>query len=740
MPCMKPVLTFLLLGITAFAAPVKIPGLKANVEILRDRWGVPHIYAENTHDLFFAQGWITAKDRLFQIDLWRRIGTGKLAEALGPAYVKRDRMARLVRYRGNWDEEWSAYSPDAKEIAIAFTSGINAYIRSLDGYLPDEFAAARYKPDFWQPEDITARIAGLQMLRNARTEITRALEIKKFGIDAVQKYRDLDPPVKLVIPTGLDLSLLSEDMLADYEAAVGPVNINDGSNNWAVDGSRSVTGKPLLASDPHRALTVPSLRKTVHLVAPGWNIIGAGEPALPGIALGHNEEMAFGFTIVGIDQQDLYIEKLNPENPNQYRFKDQWLDMEVEKTEIAVKGSEPQILDLKYTRHGPVIYENARRGVAVSLRWVGAEPGGAGYLSALSLSRTKTWEEFKKAAASYKTPSENLVYADRAGNIGWIASGKSPLRKNWTGLLPVPGHTGEYEWEGYLNIDQHPQKYNPPEHWVGTANTNHLPAGYPHQLGYEFSPPFRFERIKQLFASKEKFSIEDFVRMQYDVTSVPAQQFQEVLKKWTPTGERNTRIKDRFLKWDRKISADSYEALVFELWMHYLPGRIFGDTYAPMTGWQLLLKTLEATPNHPALSPSLEMALLSIEKNLGPESEKWTWGQFHHILLQHPVNRSSFHIPSKPMPGDTHTVNAAGWSPSQLFRMSHGASYRQVMDTSDWDQSVITNSPGESGDPNSRNYKDLFEDWSSGKAHPLPYTRPAVEKALREKIELIPAN
>lgn len=738
MPPMRLVFTILCMTLGLYAAPAKIPGLHSKVEIIRDKWGVPHIYAENTHDLFMAQGWIAAKDRLFQIDLWRRIGTGKLAEVLGPAYVKRDRIARLVRFRGNWDEEWRSYSPDAKEIATAFTDGINAYINSLDGYLPDEFAAARYKPDLWKPEDITARIAGLQMLRNARTEITRAIEVRTYGVDLVQKYRNFDPPVKLEIPKDLDLSVFQPQMLADYEAAIGAVNINDGSNNWVVNGARSVTGKPLLASDPHRALTTPSLRKTVHLVAPGWNVIGAGEPALPGIALGHNEEVAFGFTIVGIDQQDFYLEKLNPENPGQYRYKDKWLDMEVEKTEIPVRGANPQVVELKYTIHGPVIYEDAARGIALSLKWVGAEPGGAGYLSALTLARAKNWEEFKKAAANYKTPSENLVYADRAGNIGWIASGKSPIRKNWSGLLPVPGHTDEYEWDGYLTIDQHPQKYNPPENWIGTANTNHLPQGYPHQIGYEFSPPFRYERIQQMMSEKEKYSIEDFIRMQYDVTSIPAKRFQEILKQWNPVSEDHIAIREKLLKWDGKILSDSHEALIFEIWMNYLPDRTFGEAYGAMTSWPLLLKTLETIPNHSALSPSLDNALAALLKNAGPDREKWTWGRFHHMTFRHPVNRAPFQIQLGPMPGDTHTVNAAGWTDAQVFQMNHGASYRQIMDTSDWDRSVVTNTPGESGDPSSKHYQDLVEGWKSGKPHPLPYTRPAVEAARGEKIELIP--
>lgn len=729
----------LLCAATLGATPIRVPGLKAKVEILRDKWGVPHIYAENPDDLFLAQGWIAAKDRLFQIDLWRRIGTGKLAEVLGPAYVPRDRIARLVRFRGSWNDEWSSYSPDAQAIATSFTRGINEYVKSLKGWRPDEFAAARYDPGLWEPQDVTARIAGLQMLRNATVEITHALEVQQFGIENVQKYLDLNPPVKLEIPKGLDLSLIRTEMIRDYQAAIGPVRFDDGSNNWVVDGSMSATGKPLLANDPHRTISIPSLRKTVHLVAPGWNVIGAGEPALPGIALGHNEEIAFGFTIVGIDQQDLYIEKLNPENPNQYRHQGSWREMDIEKTQIAVKGRAPATVMLKYTMHGPVIYEDPDRHAAVALRWVGADPGGAGYLSALRISRTKNWAEFKDAAGKYKTPSENLIYADRTGNIGWIASGQTPIRKNWTGLLPVPGDTGEYEWSGYLSVDQLPQRYNPTEHWIATANANHLPPGYPYQLGYEFAAPFRFERLKQIFTGQQKFSLDDFAKMQYDITSVPAQRFQSILKKWTPSTPRTKAIRERMLKWDCRIDANSFEALIFEVWMLNLPKRVFGN-YASMTAWPQLLKTLEVTPNHSGLSSALDDALSVLENGLGPEGSKWTWGEAHRLSLRHALNRQTFHVAPIPRSGDANTVMAAGWPTTQPFQMNHGASYRQIMDTADWDRSVVTNVPGESGDPTSKHYKDLLPDWLAGKPHPLPYSRKAVEAATEEKIELLPAN
>src|SRR3954447_4622856 len=537
-----------------------VSGLRHPVEILRDRWGVPHIYAQNSDDLFFAQGYITANDRLFQLDIWRRIGTGKLSEVLGPNFIARDRIARLVRYRGNWDDEWSSYSPDAKQIAVAFTNGINAYIRSLNGERTEEFRLAGFDPGLWTPEDVASRIAGLQMTGNMLQEVNRAQQVARLGLSTVEMLSPPDPPTPFVIPHGLDLADITNAVLRDYSAAVSPIRFpgQQGSNNWVVDGTLSRTGKPILANDPHRAIQLPSLRKTVHLVAPGWNVIGAGEPALPGIALGHNEDVAFGFTIVGIDQQDLYVEKLNPDNPTEYLWKGIWKKFKIEHEIIAVGGAGEEgmgaqhpvaeYFDFKYTDHGPVIHEDAARHRAYALKWVGDLPGTAGYLPALALARAKNWQQFQAAASTYKVPSENLIYADRRGNIGWIAAGLAPIRNGWQGLFPVPGDAGEYEWTGYLNSGDHPMQFNPPGHVIVTANNNILPQGYSHQLAYYWASPERYERISQLLSEKPKFDVSDFEKFQNDTVSLIAQDFVKLLETWIPDeGTEAAAIKDEFL-------------------------------------------------------------------------------------------------------------------------------------------------------------------------------------------------
>lgn len=735
-----------------------VTGLEKPVEILRDKWGVPHIYAQSSRDLFFAQGFITARDRLFQLDIWRRQNSGHLAEVLGPEALGRDRIARLVRFRGDWNEEWNAYSPDTREIATSFTAGINAYIESLGGRWPAEFKMAGFGPGRWVPEDTAARIAGLLMTRNLTREVQRAMDVTRFGLETVQKYLPPDPPVKLEIPAGLDLTGITTDLLRDYNLAIGSVRFPapkrfqlvaadferpdnmQGSNNWVVSGARSETGKPLLANDPHRPINMPSLRKTVHLVGPGWNVIGAGEPALPGIALGHNEEVGFGFTIVGIDQGDLYVERTNPVNPDEYLFKGQWRKMEVVQEEIAVKNEpKPRRIALRYTMHGPVIAEDLGRHRVFALKWTGAEPGGAGYLGALRLSRSRNWDEFQKAAALYKVPSENLVYADRAGNIGWIASGLAPIRKGWTGLLPVPGHTGEYEWSGYLPGDQNPRAFNPESGIIATANHKILPKDYPHTLGFEWAPIFRFNRVTEMALEQAKFSIASFGQMQHDILGHPARVFQGIVRGWAPKpGEltaREAAVLEHFKDWDARLDANSADAVVFEIWSGKMHHQLFGPRLGTRVDLTMVLDTLRAKPDPKALKAGFHLTIAELDHRFGPDPAAWKWGRLHTVEFTHPLNSPELNRGPFPRSGDGNTVMAAGGT---NYRQATGASYRQLLDVSNWDNSVITNVPGESGDPASPHYADLIPDWLAGRYHPLPYSRPAVEAATVERIRLNP--
>ena len=482
---------------------LKVAGLEQPVNVLRDRWGVAHIYAQNQHDLFFAQGFVAAQDRLFQMELWKRSGQGRLAEVLGPSALQRDINARLLSYHGDMKAEYESYSPDTQQILEAFTAGINAYIESRlapgGPGLPLEFQLAGFNPEPWKPADCLNRMAAFSMTGNAFDELEHAQVVSAVGADAASLLFDFDPPVKLDPAPDTNLAGLSPALLHNLVGSDTriefPRHPAEGSNNWTVSGKLTRSGKPLLANDPHRVTAEPSLRYMVHLVAPGWDVIGAGEPGLPGVALGHNQNIAWGFTIFGLDQQDLYLEELNPANPSQYKTARGWEAMQVRKETFGIRGGKSVEVDLKFTAHGPVLWEDGKR--ALALRWVGAEPGTAGYLGSLAVDRAQNWQEFEAAMPRWKVPSENIVYADRAGNIGEHSTGLAPLRKTWTGLLPVPGRGG-YEWSGFVPNAELPHEYNPRQGFIATANHKMIPEGYPYKVGYSWAPPYRFQRITQV--------------------------------------------------------------------------------------------------------------------------------------------------------------------------------------------------------------------------------------------------
>ena len=743
---------------------INVRGLQKPVNVLRDEWGIAHIYADTQDDLFFAQGFVAAQDRLWQLDLWRRTGEGKLAEVLGPTYIERDKFARLLRYRGDMKAEYESYAPDAKQIITAFVRGVNAYIELNRDRLPIEFQLTGIKPELWTPEVCQTRMAGYVMMRNIATEVLRAQLIKEVGQALVEELIETDPPVKSTIPVGLNLDDISEKILAAATQARNNISFkpNEGSNNWVVDGTMTTTGKPLLANDPHRPIMLPSLRYLVHLNAPGWNVMGAGEPALPGIAAGHNERVGFGFTIVGIDQQDLYVEETNPANPNEYRFKGKWLKMRVERETINVKGQAPVAVELKFTRHGPVIYEDQARQRAYSLRWIGQEPGSAGYLASLAMNRVQNWQQFYAALKRWKVPSLNFVYADVEGNIGWLAAGQTPIRKGWNGLLPVPGASGKYEWQGFLPITKLPQAYNPAKHYVATANHNIMLPGYKHELGYEWAAPFRFERIDEVIANfKGKFTIGDFQKLQHDETSLPARELTKILAEAQAIPSDLQPFVSLLTNWDGVLSKDSAAAALYEIWAPKLTAAVF-KSHVPEKYWASfatrisLGKTIDAlkysaprwfgdssrTVRDRALLTTLEQAVTEAKQKLGNDPTQWRWGQLHRTPFTHALSSNDelhalFDLPAPERGGDGNTPNATGGA---NYKQTAGASFREILDLSNWDNSVGTNVPGQSGQVGSPHYNDLLPLWAEGKYFPLLYSRAKIEAKAKNKLVLEPVK
>jgi penicillin G amidase len=791
---------------------LKLTGLRARVEVLRDKWGVAHIFAKNQHDLFFAQGFVAAQDRLFQMELWKRVGQGRLAEVIGPAFLERDVSARLLQYRGDMQAEYASYAPDTREILSAFTEGINAFIASAKsaGKLPVEFKYAGFEPEPWKPEDCLTRMAGFPMTGNARAELYHSELISTIGPQIAGQLLDLSPKIPLDPAPGVDYTGLKESFLRNLVGSDTRIDLGAGnrpqtessqlgdspspfvipseprdllfsgnsqpttdnwpleeSNDWTISGRLTATGKPILANDPHRAITVPSLRYIVHLVAPAadgkpaWDVIGAGEPGLPGVAIGHNQRIAWGLTIFPIDQQDLYIEELNPANPLEYKTERGWEKMRVEQQEFRVKGAANVTRELHFTRHGPVLWSDGKR--ALALRWVGAEPGTAGYLASLSVDQAQNWKQYLAAMQRWKVPPENLVYADVDGNIGEQSAGLAPIR-NWSGLLPVPGATGKYEWIGFVPLDQLPRQFNPSAGFYATANNKVINDDYKFRIGYQWSAPYRVDRINQVLgetSKQRKLTLQDSAALQSDVTSLAAKQFIEVFHSaaLAERAELNPPV-EILWNWNGTLSRDTaagaiYEALqrklrpaVAQLLVRIPDNLALQSRVAAQFPFPRMLDML----SHPAESifgstpvekrnqlirDSLYDALVNTGIKDPAEEQNWRWGKLHTIAFRHSLATQLPFANLGPIsrPGDGTTVNATSGAG---FTQTSGASYREIFDLSNWDASLAVNTPGQSGQPLSPHYSDLLPLWDAGQYFPLAYSREAVEKVTTEKLVLQP--
>lgn len=764
--------------------------LSAPVEILVDCWGVPHIYAENIYDAFHAQGFNAARDRLWQIDFWRRRGLGRLAEVFGEEYVEADRAARLFLYRGDMHVEWLAYGSDTKRIVTAFVDGINAYVRLArqdPDMLPVEFCELGYLPALWDPSDVP-RIRSHGLFYNLREEVARALTLRDYGAEVENLRARREPLTGLEVPGRLDLDLIPNDVLSVYDLATLPPvfgtlpgekahgRLPEGSNNWVVSGRRTATGRPILANDPHRALgTLPGLRYLVHLSAPGLDVIGGGEPSLPGISIGHNDRIAFGLTIFAIDQEDLYVYETNPDNPLEYLYQGRWESMEVERTQIQVQDGSPIEVEMAFTRHGPVIYVDEARDCAFAVRAAWLEPGMAPYLGSIEYMRAANWDEFVVAMNRWGAPPENQVFADTSGNIGWKAGGLTPIRPNWNGTLPVPGD-GRYEWEGFYDMDDLPGDSNPQCGWLATANEMNLPDDFPQDrtITHDWSPPYRRERIGEVLEASAGVTPQDMALLQSDFVSIPAQRILVLLRELgafdVPTKEELNGL----LGWDGDLRSDSREALIFEVWYrrHLRPailtraleqlvdaGKVAAafERVAPKdetsVDSRIILDILENPKERLGSNPkrflketvasTLGAAFAEITELLGEDATKWTWGSVHVVCPEHPLRTRLSGLPEsrvaldpRPRGGNGDCVGNTAYGADFIQRV--GSSLRVVVDVGDWDRSLAMNSPGQSGRLGERHFDDLYQPWSSGESFPLLYSREKIESVTEHRIVLSP--
>ncbi len=715
-------------------------GVKAPVRVVRDSWGVPHIYAQSTEDLFFAQGYVMAQDRLWQMEMWRRAGEGRLAEVLGPGALARDKQARLLKYRGGvTDAELTSYHPEARRIMTAYVAGVNASIAQAtrSGKLPVEFVVTGIRPQPWTIETLLLRQTSLT---EGAAELQLARSVAQLGAAEANRRRNPDPFDDLRVPAGLDVTAITDEVIAatrvgggtprpqllpEFAAFAGTAGGDQpdgsvpepGSNNWVVNGGMSATGKPVVANDPHREVTNPSLRYIVHLNAPGWNVAGASEPPFLGVAVGHNDRIGWGLTIVGTDQHDVYVEELNPANANEVKWNGKWESLRSVTEEIAVKGAGAETVELKFSRHGPVFFIDRERHRGYALRSALDEPGTAPYLAGLRLAQVQDCRAFLNAAMYWKAPSENLICGDVDGNISWQASALTPSRKGWSGRLPVPG-TGAFEWQGFRN--DLPRELNPSRGFVATANNNIQPKGYTPPLMFK-SADTRFERITrllQMIQPGKKLTLEDHARMQHDAYSLRAAADLELFKGWTAKDPSVETARAALEKWDAVYNRESAAAAIYETWRTVdAQGRgARGAAPAETPG----------TANTPdAVEARLKRAVDRLTSTQGPDPGGWRWGRMHMRAFPHPF-LAPFNIPPVEGSGGSGTVAA------------DGASYREILDVSNWDRSLVINTPGQSGQPGSRFYSNLLKDWGDKKYFPLAFSSAAVEKAAANTLTLTP--
>jgi penicillin G amidase len=719
---------------------VETPGLNADVEVLRDRWGVPHIYAKNVDDLFFAQGFVVAQDRLWHMEMNRRVAQGRTAEIVGPAGVPHDRLVRMLQFRGPFDDkEWTAYHPEARRLFEAYAAGVNAFIAASGDNLPVEFRLTGITPQPWKAEDILYRARVTAAIGSARSELRLAQSVAKYGAAEANRRARPDPYGDLKVPDGLDVAIITADVLkaldgvmsedfphppllpqyknwpgAKPTSADGAPERSPGSNNWAIGAAMSATGQPLMVDDPHRQVTLPAWRYLVHLDAPGWTVAGATEPGLPGVIRGHNGRVAWGRTATGTDEGDVFVEEVNPANPNEVKWKGVWEPLRTITETIDVKGEASRTLTVKFSRHGPIFYEDAANHRAYALRSSLMEPGTAEYIGGLRMDQASSARDCLVNANFMRSPPTNLVCASADGAIAFRVSAAAPKRRGFDGRLPVPG-SGAYDWEGLR--DDLPQELNPARGWIATAHNNIHPPGYRRPLFYTGRPPYRrYERLALLLGEARKagrkFGVGDLRLMLRDSYKTEAEEVKAWFQGWTAAAPETERARALVAGWDNQMLKGSAAAAVYETWR----GQV--DVGA--------IRQADASERRQLVEAGLSSAVKTLASSQGADAGAWRWGRIHASVFKHPL-LSAFDLPAVERDGGAETVNATG------------AVYRLITNFADPDSSLVTIGPGISGQPGSPFYGNLLEGWARGEFFALAFTRPAVEKVTMHRLTLKPA-
>jgi len=768
---------------------VRVDGLQAEVTVVRDDWGIPHIYASNTHDLFFAQGYVHAQDRFWQMEFWRRIGTGRLSEVLGPSTLDSDRFLRTLGWHRTAAQELELLDDETRAVLEAYAEGVNAYVSARPGRLGLEFTVLRlngvkFEPEPWTPlHTLTwAKVMAWDLGDNMADELLRAQIAARLGTPAVGElvppYPD-DYPV--IVPHPLSeatLGAVAEAVLGTHVLGAGD---GIGSNNWVIAGSRTDTGAPILANDPHLGIQMPSIWYEIGLhcdpVGPAcpYNVVGASFASSPGVIIGHNDHIAWGVTNLGPDVQDLFIERVNPQNPDQYEYEGEWLDMEIVREEITVAGEdEPVVVDARITRHGPII--NDVVGGAgedwsfgwqpLALSWTALEPGTL-MKSVVLLGRAKNWEEFREALSYWDAPSQNFVYADVEGNIGYQAPGRIPVRASGDGSSPVPGWTGEYEWEDTIPFDELPRAFNPPEGYIVTANNAVVGPDYEYLITVDWDPGYRARRIVELIEAEDVISAAYVQAIQGDNNPVWAEDVLPYLLVLPSDDQRQAEALEMLRAWDRRATRDSAATALFEAFRLHLLDLTFGDELGEQlldeardSATVALVDLLEdesspwfddvTTPGvetrDEILLRALDAAVDELIETLGRDMAKWRWGDLHTAtftnqslgqcgvrLIERVFNRGPV-----PVDGTIDTPNNTDYDTSVPYGADTIVSYRQIVDLGDLTASLSMHTTGQSGHPLHSHYDDMIDPWRNIEYHPMLWERGDVEAASAGVLVLQP--
>ncbi|ATY32247.1 penicillin acylase family protein [Sphingomonas psychrotolerans] len=756
-------------------AETVVRGADAPIEIIDDAFGVPHIRAASIPDAFFGQGYVVARDRLFQIDLSHRRELGRLAEVFGRDFARHDATARLFHYRGDLDAELRRVPPEILACARAYVAGINARIDEVLAdrtLLPLEYAILGVAPLRWDVRDLVlARGASID---NADDEVRRArlAALGLLDLDAI--IAPLRPSWRMQVPDGLDVAAVSEADLGILQLgglpfgpetpvadpAAGPAErANAGSNAWTVAPSRTATGRPILANDPHLGIGSFGPRHVAHLSAPGLDVIGGGSPGLPGIMQGHTDRFAFGRTNFHIDQLDLFVLELDPADPERYRHEGGWKAFRRVEVAIAVKGGAPYVTTLRYTVQGPVVSHDSGRRRATAIASIGMQPGGHGAFAMIAINLSKDWKSLRKAFPLHPSPT-NFHYADVDGNTGWQVIGFAPVRKKGEGLLPVPGD-GRYDWTGMRDFASLPSEYNPARGWFASANQNNLPADWPRDRipAFSFRDPYRYERIVDVLSRQERHSLADSVALQHDTLSTPARQLLAILPERPSSAAAPAVAMLRC--WDARIDAGSGAAALFEILWRDLGQRVLAAIVparakhlvreiAPSVLLGLLAKPDDRLGTDPIaardaiLDRALTAAWGAAHSLLDADPAKWRWDALHSVRIQHPLSRipaiaRAFPpIEGEGSGGDGYTVMARWLGGGPGWRTGGGASYLQVIDVGAWDNSLMLNLPGQSNDPRSPHHRDQYAPWIAGAMQPMLFSRAAVDARAAGRTMLVP--